>query len=80
MVGAGEYQFAQPKLFDAPQSLELFGVDQVEEKPITRIVLERDDVMYRITDNFRPSGTHKGLPRLAKDIQRLPKVVTACLM
>src|SRR5262245_61340483 len=53
MIGPGVGQRRHPQLSNAPKSLELGGVDQVEEQCVLIAVdTKRDDIVDRVADKF----------------------------
>ena len=62
VVRPREDQLTQAELFDPAKSLKLFRVDQLQQQAVAWLVLERDDIVNRVTYNFRPRGTHDPAP------------------
>jgi hypothetical protein len=62
VVGAGEHEVAHAQLLDSSESLELFGVDEIEQQPVASRVLEGNDVVDGVANNLGPTLAHGSYP------------------
>jgi hypothetical protein len=62
VVGSRKNQFAHAELLDSPQPLKFSGIDQIPEQAIAGRILERNQLVHRISDDFGPGSSHGGAP------------------
>src|SRR5207302_25184 len=58
VIRAWKNHFCHSELLDPPEPLELGGVDEIEQEPVARGVLKRDDLVYRVPNQLGPRLSH----------------------
>ena len=65
VVRSWENQLGKAKLLDPPQPLDLPAVDQTQQQPVPFRVVKGNQIVDRVTKDFRPILTHRGVSAFA---------------